>query len=191
MNPFVIGITGVAGSGKDTLSCMIQDKLFTVSGLIHNEIYSFADPLKIACSAMFDIPIDDFYDRILKEKTVDLWDKSPRELLIYVGTTLMREQFDQDIWMKLAQKRIEKNIENNVVTILPDIRFDNEYELVRDYDGHMIEIIRDTETVKGIDHYSEQGLTNAKIDITVINNWTLDELEIKAKTIAHKIMENR
>lgn len=189
MNKYVIGITGFAGSGKDLFADYLVDELlFNYISLA--EKYSFAEPIKRGCSELFNISLDDFYDRDKKEQVIPLWGKSPRELLIMLGTDMLRDQFDPKVWTKSADIHIKRNIKNNVVTVLPDIRFNNEYDLVKEHDGFMINILSDVRGVSGINHVSESGLSGERpADYIVRNNGTKNGLHLKAREINESIFK--
>ena len=178
----LIGISGKAGSGKDTVAAIIK-------ALLHGEgqkvkRFSMADPLKRGCAELFGIDINDFYDRDKKEEVNKYWGKSPRELLIFVGTDLLRDQFDERVWVKRASLEINKLIERGYVVIIPDIRFDNEVDFVEEFGGVMINVIRPNGSdVKEIKHKSEAGVKRTDKTIDILNDSDLDSLQQKIKNI--------
>lgn len=60
-----VGILGLAGSGKDTFSKMLQEELATLGHCFALE--SYAKPLKVLTSIIFDLTLDELEDRELKE----------------------------------------------------------------------------------------------------------------------------
>lgn len=70
--PNIIGIIGLAGCGKDTVADMIIKDRGAYSGGVKVFKYSFADPLKQFCSAVFEIPIDYMYDQDMKKREVSI-----------------------------------------------------------------------------------------------------------------------
>ena len=60
-----IGILGLAGSGKDTFAKMLQEELATLGHYFSLE--SYARPLKVLTSTIFDLTLDELEDRELKE----------------------------------------------------------------------------------------------------------------------------
>lgn len=67
-----------------------------------------------------------------KETIIPEWEISTRELLQKVGTDLFRDQFDQDIWVKLGVKKADsmlKNQQNRIV--FSDCRFPNELNALK------------------------------------------------------------
>ena len=60
-----VGILGLVGSGKSTFSKMLQEELATLG---HNfSLESYAKPLKVLTSVIFDLTLDELEDRELKE----------------------------------------------------------------------------------------------------------------------------
>lgn len=60
-----VGILGLAGSGKDTFAKMLQEELATLG---HNfSLESYAKPLKVLTSTIFNLTLDELEDRALKE----------------------------------------------------------------------------------------------------------------------------
>ena len=60
-----VGILGLAGSGKDTFAKMLQEELATLGHSFSLE--SYAKPLKVLTSTIFDLTLDELEDRELKE----------------------------------------------------------------------------------------------------------------------------
>lgn len=60
-----VGILGLAGSGKDTFAKMLQEELATLGHCFALE--SYAKPLKVLTSIIFDLTLDELEGRELKE----------------------------------------------------------------------------------------------------------------------------
>lgn len=60
-----VGILGLAGSGKSTFSKMLQEELLALGHTFSLE--SYAKPLKVLTSTIFDLTLDELEDRELKE----------------------------------------------------------------------------------------------------------------------------
>jgi len=167
----IIGITGAAGSGKDTLANILVDDGQSI-------IYSMASPLKESASILFGIDIDDFYDRVKKETINDVWGFTPRELLIKMGTDFGRNVINKDIFIKRAQVELDKH-KNSLIGkfIIPDIRFDNEAEFVKNNNGIVIKISRDNRDVVQVNHETEYGISDDLVDIHIDNNGSILDLK--------------
>ena len=150
----VIGLIGKAQSGKTTVGNHLINKYnFTK--------FSFADPLKEMLINAGLITYNEAY----VEKT-----PRSRELLQKIGTNIFREQVEYDYWIKAAQKRIRILFEdgfNNIV--IDDIRFPNEADLVKGYNGFLIKMEREDfiDTTAGTIHPSESLVDSIKSDYVI------------------------
>lgn len=168
----LIGITGRAGSGKDTVAGYLQHKY----GF---QPMAFANPLKEAAAILFNLPVYYFHDRELKERVVEDWDMSPRRMAQILGTEAVRTNFGADFWIKRwLQEYRAMTIDQNVV--LTDVRFNNEAQAVRDLGGTVVHIVRpgdSTLEIAAMQHESESGVTyNDGRDKIVLNDSSMDAL---------------
>lgn len=131
----VIGLCGVAQSGKDTF-CEIAIELFKKQNIQAKRV-SFADALKkdVESFLLEKIGISSFTTDI-KEKTLI------RDFLVSYGTKLMRK-IDENIWINKVDQIVRQNIKNNIVTIITDIRYENELIWARDnFNGVILHLSR-------------------------------------------------
>lgn len=163
----IIGLTGRAGVGKDTVGAYLIEHLpeLTISG-------SFAWPIKAALSIMF--PSVSFTDRATKETPHELLGgNSPRRLAQTLGTEWGRELIDPNIWVLSLISRLATLPHDNL--IITDVRFNNEAEWIISNGGEVWRIVRDS--VPDIeDHPSEHGILLDFISKTVYNNGSIAEL---------------
>lgn len=166
----LIGFTGKARCGKDTAGdYLIKRHNFTR--------YGFADPLKRACSEMFGVPINHFYDDEFKEEVIPFWGYSPRQMAQLLGTEGGRELFDKNIWVKRATQSFydEAASEEFRGMVLTDVRFENEANWVRDNGGLLVHVWRNG--IKEVTaHSSEDGVEIKDNDMVIENNDSLDFL---------------
>ena len=131
----IIGICGLIGSGKGTVADILVDQGFTK--------VSFADKLKDGVSTIFGwdramLEGDTDESRQWREQRDDFWSNetkmevTPRLVLQLFGTDCMRNGFDDGVWVSLLKKTILDNPGNYVV---PDVRFANEQQMIRDIGG--------------------------------------------------------
>lgn len=183
----LIAITGKAGSGKDTIAKYLCEK--------YAKVYTepFAKPLKLACAAAFGIPIEDFMDTETKELDNDAWGVSPRKIAQFVGTEMFRNTLSKlipEIGNEFWVARMAYLLQGHILTeeggqydlsdtiVIPDLRFQNEYDMVCDWDGYVFHVIKEGIGEVGIEgHVSEAGIvTNADNTWLINNNGTLEEL---------------
>lgn len=127
----VIGITGKAGAGKDSVARIIQNRAIDLdaSGTM---IVRFSDGLKQQCCRMFGWDPKRINDLDYKEE----WDgkandgKTRREVLQHFGTEGVRALYS-DYWAEEACDKIECYAVQGDVVIVPDLRFLNEARILR------------------------------------------------------------
>ncbi len=140
----ILGVTGLIGSGKDT----IADYLVTEHGF---KRVSFAASLKDAVSAVFG------WDREMLEGTtkqsrvwreeVDTWwaerlampNLTPRWVLQNWGTELFRNHFHTDIWVASVENKLRQAKDDIVIT---DCRFANEVNAIKNAGGITCRVFR-------------------------------------------------
>lgn len=185
----VIGLTGVAGSGKDTAAQVLIALGYTR--------VAFADPLREMLYALNPIiTIDDTYEgdpELRVREIVDQvgWDGAKRhyseirELLQRLGTEAGRNILGGNIWIDVAARRATK-IEGPIV--FTDVRFDNEADAIYSLGGKVVEIVRPGYgPVNG--HASDAGVSREFIDFTIENNATIDDLHRKVEDLAISLEE--
>jgi len=127
----IIAIAGNARSGKDTLGRNFRDLLLEQG--INAETYSFANELKLS--------VDDF---LIKELGISAFTeieeekKLIRPFLVFWGTKVMRS-INDNIWVEKLTDRLQ----HNKVSIITDLRFDNELDWVKTNNGLSLFIKRE------------------------------------------------
>ena len=140
----IIGFVGLIGSGKDTAA----DYLVNFHGFRRD---SFATTLKDAVSAVFG------WDRLMLEgrtaesrawrEQVDTWwaqrldmpHLTPRWILQHWGTDVLRNHFNDDIWIASLEHKLQRSTDNVVIS---DVRFPNEIKAIRRAGGYIYWIQR-------------------------------------------------
>jgi hypothetical protein len=164
----LIGITGKARSGKDTIAKYLWEKHeFTRIAI--------ADPLKFAARAIFGLSHEQVFDDSLKGEVIPYWGMSPRQLFQQLGTEAVKGTFGEDTWVRrwLMSYYVISKTDHVVV---PDVRFDIEAETIRTLGGIIIEVRRGPGLVGSTgDHVSEHGLSTLP-DAVISNDGTLEDL---------------
>jgi hypothetical protein len=143
----IIGVNGKAGSGKDTFAGFDTFDSF--------EKLAFAEVLKKACMILFGLTEEQVYDSVLKEQIVlddngkpewyiDGVPASPRLILQWLGTDILRNHVTKDFFIKRMEQRIFKIKKQDASKhiIITDARFPNEAEFLKKLGGHVVKIIR-------------------------------------------------
>lgn len=165
----LIGITGKAGSGKDS----VADYLRAHHGYWKS---AFADPLREAASRMFGVDPQHFTCRKLKEEVIPHWGMSPRRMLQLLGNDAVKPVFGDDIWIR-RWKLAYACLGSDLVTV-PDTRFDLEANAIRDLGGTVVHLIRPDAGLDGEAgaHISEAGVEIHKRDFVLHNTGDLADL---------------
>lgn len=178
----VFGISGKAGSGKDTIYNQMES-LLASRGFVITKL-SFASILKDVCCVMFGWDRSRLdHDFAYKEgNTLDDGTPDPacaafgmtrREIMQKLGTEGMRDGFHRDVWVICLKLAIARgSYDNYDFGVLVDCRFINELEFVKALDGHVIRVQRSgggTLTDK-VNHASEIEWTTWKDWDAIIQN---------------------
>ena len=161
--PGLIGISGKAGAGKDTLGKYLCDEYRCMH-------YYFAKPLKEGAKIMFGLSDEQIEN---KEKVIEPWGISPRKIYQLLGTEVGRG-IDVNVWVKNAEMFVRSVAGFTVV--ITDVRFDNEAFWIRNRGGVVINIVRDQDDIVEKRHSSEGGLKPDNIDLTIHNNGSIEDL---------------
>jgi hypothetical protein len=199
----IIGICGLIGAGKDT----IADYLVNIHEFRRE---SFANTLKDAASAVFG------WDRTLLEgrtkearewrEQVDTWwaerldipNLTPRWVLQYWGTDVLRNHFHDDIWIASLENKLRKTKDDIVIS---DCRFPNEIKAIKAAGGTVLRVVRGDDPewmeharnymagpgkigwsigknmlLKANVHASEYSWAGTDFDAIIDNNSTIDNL---------------
>lgn len=169
--PLLIGLTGLAGSGKDTVRSLLeQDHDF--DGI------AFADPIRDMLGVLFDsmeIPRDWMIERDLKEQDIPSLGVSYRKMAQALGTEWGRA-LNSNLWLDIAAEKIRVCQQyGNPGVVISDVRFVNEAQWIKSKGGVIWKILRPgIEPVRA--HISEQLAAELPYDYVIDNRGTIDEL---------------
>ena len=167
----LIGVHGPLESGKDTVAKTIIEAFPN-----RYKQYAFAWPIKEACKVIFGFTDEDMNDRVLKERIHPFWGVTPRSTMQLLGTEFGRGMIREDIWILRAETEIQNNALDGYGTIISDVRFDNEAEIIRSRKGVIIHIERPDLDFSKVNykHASEDGVKRHDEDFVIRNDSTLD-----------------
>lgn len=172
----LIGITGPAQSGKSTLAGELR-RLVEFRGQKYCE-KPFAGPLK-RMLASIGVDVSD----LSKNAPVPFLDGkvTPRVMMQTLGTEWGRSLLP-DLWLRVWQHELDGSAH---VVAVPDVRFDNEAELIRGLGGIIIHVKRKpTADMLAVPaHVSEAGIKRAKGDIIFCNNRGIEKMAQLAASI--------
>jgi hypothetical protein len=170
----IIGLSGYAQSGKDTIANILVEK----HGYTR---VAFADPIRKLLYEMD--PLVPHEDNLITYRLQDLvdsygWDKAKvefpeiRRLLQELGVGA-RKLFGDTFWINEALFDVAPNDK----VVVSDVRFENEAQWIQDFKGQIWRVKR-METHAVNDHISESQLDGYPVDQIFVNNGTVEDLEI-------------
>lgn len=178
----IIGITGPARSGKDTLASALLDE--TVTG----ERMSFASPIRGFVAGLLGVTVGELEDGPIKEAPqAEFGGKSPRQMMQTLGTEWGRTLVDEDLWINVARRKLlrytamHRSLRPELV-VFSDVRFENEAAMLRNLGGVIVHVHRPgAATVHA--HVSEAGVAFDSKDIKVHNMHGLNHLQKLAREL--------
>ena len=189
----LIGVVGLIGSGKDTVSKRLEQR----HGFRRD---SFAKSLKDAVSAMFNwdremLEGNGDDSRQWREQPDEFWSKkfgktvTPRWVLQHFGTEVMRQHMHDAIWIDSCLSRYDGE-----PTVISDTRFQNELKTIKEHGGEIILVkrgelpTREQMQERGA-HKSEWDWMGWKFDHVIDNDGTKQELfeKVDDLIVSHKI----
>ena len=163
----IIGVTGRAGSGKDTVYQVLKTEF---AGREVNRL-AFADLLKKSAMSSLNLNmalVDEFkLHGIVEVRFGSSTSRtlSGREFLQRYGAEGHREIFGTDFWVDAALANLKPG-----VTVITDVRYNNEAEAIIAMGGVIWDIHRPGELIKESEHSSEQAVDYALIDQIIMND---------------------
>jgi len=172
--PILIGITGRAGVGKDTLA-----------GFLGYPTDAFAATLKLMMSAA---GLPEPATRREKEHAIEGLGFSWRRAAQRLGTEWGRS-LNPNLWLLLLERRCRAS--NQKVIVITDVRFENEAAFIREHGVLCFLEGRET-TVRGPDgkHPSEFGISALAGDYTIFNAGSLEQLKACAKNFKENYIKH-
>lgn len=174
----LIGLTGLKGSGKNTVADYLTDKY-------DFEQKSFAAKVKESSAACFGIDPSKWEEWKSDPEMVvsisGMFNDEPdvlitvREFLQNYGVEAHRDIFGDSFWLDqvLPNFALTKEVWKKR-TVVTDVRFLNEVSRVKENGGFIVNIERQSTETDG--HSSEQPMPQEIIDHTIQNNSSYDDL---------------
>lgn len=182
----IIGLTGCARSGKDTVADYLVDR--------HGfQKQSIAAPLKQICQLLFDWTDEQTYG---EEKDLPLPHTDtgirPREIMQFIGTELFRERIGErfpelggNVWIDHLVRTALRD--TSKAWVIPDVRFPNEARRIRDHGGWIVRVesSRGTRIVDDA-HVSESVQSQIDPDYTLYNRADKEYLYAQIRLFLHR-----
>lgn len=180
----IIGLTGYARSGKDTVARMLAAQ---EAGVV--EQVGFSDLLKLSAARSLGLPwspdgvgpqaVRDWADSLKTTHSIQVVDDtgqvvheiSGRRFLQRYGTEAHRDLFGDDFWVKA----VDLDRPGVDLLLVNDVRFPNEAEHIREAGGEIWRVVR-AEAKPAGDHVTERPLPDHLVDREIPNNGSLEHL---------------
>lgn len=211
----IIGLLGLIGSGKGTVARQLVEEFnfvqLSFAGAVKDAVASIFNWDRDMLEG--ETP----ESRVWREQ-VDTWwsnklgcEITPRKILQEFGTDVMRNNFNENIWLY--------NLENKLMTsknvVISDVRFPNEIDLIWQHGGMLIEVKRgmapewyktawiqnrygdQMPVVKTMEmdypdiHPSEWAWVGTSVDMTIMNNGSLEALQSTVRSLALTSLASR
>lgn len=188
----IIGLSGYAQSGKDTVAALIAEQ---IEGSV--ETVAFADLIKVSAARSLGVlrhpddvglrAVRRWADDFKLAHNVQITDKAGnvlheltgRSFLQRYGSEAHRDLFGPDFWVD----QMDWNRSCDVL-IFTDCRFANEAEAIRARGGEVWRIVRPRS--RSGEHVSEKALPGELVDMEILNAGTLQDL---ARTVGRATAE--
>ena len=204
----IVGLVGFISSGKGTVGNILVDEF-------GYKQESWANSLKDAIATIFGWDRELLEgvtneSRVWREQEDEWWSErlkikiTPRWVLQYIGTDVLRNNFHNEIWVSSLENRVRNSDRDIVIT---DCRFFNEVDAIRNIGGTVIRVRRGSEphwwhlgesanlantiikknAIKELAklkvHASEYSWIGADFDVVIENDGTLDDLKEKVRAL--------
>lgn len=190
----LVGLCGFARSGKDTVAQHMVSQGWTrvaFADKLRDMLYALNPIIALDTHEVFQMGFEDPVAKVeegIRLRTIvdnETWDEAKvnhveiRQLLQRLGTEAGRECVDDNLWVSLAEEKIESA---GGPVVVADCRFPNEVQMVRRRGGTLIWIER--EGVGAVNaHASEHSIMENDCDYTIWNSGTLETLYESVETI--------
>lgn len=178
----IIGLQGYAGSGKSTVADILVDNYNFV-------LVDMSEPVHRALCALDPIVEAGYrYSEVMELLGYTAAKRIPevRQLLQRMGTEVGRNLLWGDIWVEQAELKIEQLMETGHSDIVvPNIRFDNEMQMVHNLKGSIWTVVRDK--VGKVSNHVSEHLPESHPSAVIENNATVLDLEHRVDTALRRV----
>lgn len=168
MMPMIVGLTGLAASGKTTATealCVAKPNFVRLK---------FAGPLKDML-AVLGLTRAHLEGELKNEPLDILCGKTPRYAMQTLGTEWGRNTLGDNIWVRVLQEKARGLMLRGYSVVVDDVRFPNEVEGVKRMGGIVVRVTRPLSVI-GMVHDSERHVLQLPVDHEIHNDGTAEEL---------------
>ena len=188
----IIALTGAKGSGKDTVGDIMQALSIPsdyASWRVPVKRIAFADPIKRQIEHIFNLSTsnNDQYD--LFKRSVLNYDIAEQETRSVEARHVVREigmlmrSYDEKQFVNYVRAAITND--PNAIWVITDLRFDNEYMMLREMGAIITKIVRPQVYSDG--HITERGFGDHMVDKIIMNDGNMEYLETRVEWTMNSI----
>ncbi len=209
----IIGIGSKARQGKDTAANFLQKKhgfiLIHFADALYDECRNcnilYSEPDNIFYMKCYD---EDYYKLSNPPESIKKWIESDgveetslpynaqwiykgmkekdSTFLQFWGTEFRRKLFHWDYWVNKVKDVVDR--EPNKDYVIPDARFKNEAQFIKNYGGEVWKIVRTNydEIDRDPNHKSEVDLDEWEFDEIILNDGTIEDLYKKVDEVYNR-----
>lgn len=179
----VIGLGHKMFCGKDTVAAHWKEKFGVIP-------VSFAYKLKAIVKDLYGLTEEHTNGKLKQEPILELGGITPRTIMQKFGTN-NREIYDK-VWVEYLFRSVISSFPSGTIVAIPDCRFPNEAEYIKNKKGYVVKVNRDTSnfsiSAEQRAHPSETSLDSYGFDFVIDNNGSLEELYEKADAVLSNII---
>jgi hypothetical protein len=176
VKPILIGLySNSMRSGKSTVAVMLTEKLFGMTQSFAAPFYDFIIQIAAPFMQGGEQEVREWLRDERKDKAlIPGLGVTLRSMLQTIGTNWGRDCVHAQLWTMLAEKKAQQALRSSSV-IFDDMRFPNEFEMIKRNGGKCIRIDRPGEA-RGDTSIGEGLLNNHPFDLNIYNDGTLADL---------------
>lgn len=183
----IIGLTGKAGVGKDTVAdILVQDYGFQKRPI--------AEPIKALLNELTDWSMENWASDWWKDTPQLGWDKepawlTPRRMAQWLGTEVGRELGGPDVWIRRCLSPYDGGD-----WVIPDVRFPNEVDAIDAYGGYIVGIQGPSRRKLGWEaqwHVSESAADDIGTNFVLRNEGTTQDLRNQVEWLVSELRRDQ
>jgi hypothetical protein len=179
MKPVLIALySSDMRSGKSTVASMLTERLFGMTQSFAAPFYDFVIQVAAPFLEGGEAEVRQWLSDERKDKaTIPYLGVTLRWMLQSIGTQWGRDCIHAQLWTMLAEKKAQRALQSYSV-IFDDMRFPNEFEMVKRNGGKCIRIHRPGEGTRGDTSVGEGLLDGHPFDANIFNDGSLSDLKL-------------
>ena len=188
----IIALTGAKGSGKDTVGDIMQALSIScdyASWRVPVKRIAFADPIKRQIEHIFNLSTSNYDQYDLFKRSVLNYDIAEQETRSVEARHVVREigmlmrSYDEKQFVNYVRAAI--NNDPDAIWVITDLRFDNEYMMLREMGAIITKIVRPQVDSDG--HITERGFGDHMVDKIIMNDGNMEYLETRVEWTMNSI----